>query len=130
MCDEWVIDRSLIFKPSGYEMCLNLELLSLELKYGGQHHGCNIIDRVQTKLNPSPLLAMTNLLLEAFARAKDLSEDLQNELAQYLLEDIENEMRWQQQLSQPQSSILDKLAAQALAASAAGKTHVMGFDEL
>lgn len=73
---------------------------------------------------------MTNLLTEAFSKAQDLPDYLQNELAQQLIEDIENEQQWQQQLSQPQPSKLEALAAKALSDSANGKTKVMGFDEL
>jgi hypothetical protein len=73
---------------------------------------------------------MTNLLTEAFSKAQDLPEYLQNELAEQLMEDIENEQQWQQQLSQPQPSKLEELAAKALSDSANGKTREIGFDEL
>ncbi len=55
---------------------------------------------------------------------------LQEELAKQLIEDIESELQWQETLSQPQSSILEELAAKALDDSQQGKTRVMGFDEL
>jgi hypothetical protein len=35
---------------------------------------------------------MTNLLTEAFRKAQDLPDYLQNELAQQLIEDVENEL--------------------------------------
>jgi hypothetical protein len=73
---------------------------------------------------------MTNLLTEAFKKAQNLPEDIQDELAKQLIEDIENEFQWQQTLSRPQNSILDELARQALNESSEGKTKVMGFDEL
>jgi len=73
---------------------------------------------------------MTNLLTEAFNKAQNLPEHLQNELAQKMIEDIESELQWQQTLSQPQSSSLDELARQALNDSWEGKTNDMGFDEL
>lgn len=73
---------------------------------------------------------MTNLLTEAFKKSQSLPDYLQDELAAQLIEDIENELQWQQQLSQPQNSLLDKLALQALNESRQGKTQVMGFDEL
>jgi hypothetical protein len=73
---------------------------------------------------------MTSLLALAFAKAQSLPEHLQNEIAHQLLEDIENELQWQQTLSQPQGSILDELARKALKDSLEGKTSVMGFDEL
>ena len=73
---------------------------------------------------------MTNLPTEAFSKAQDLPEYLQNELAQQLIEDIENEQKWQKQLSQPQPLKLEELAAKALIDSANGKTREIGFDEL
>ena len=73
---------------------------------------------------------MTSLLTEAFDRAKNLPAHLQDEIAEQLIEDIEEEMKWQQELAHPQSSILDDLATIALHESQQGKTKVMGFDEL
>ena len=73
---------------------------------------------------------MTSLLTEAFDRAKNLPDHLQDEIAEQLIEDIEEEMKWQQELSHPQSSLLDDLAAIALNESQQDKTKVMGFDEL
>jgi hypothetical protein len=73
---------------------------------------------------------MTNLLSEAFKKAQNLPAHLQDELAQQLLEDIENELKWQQVLSQPQSIKLEELAAKALNDSIKGKTKAIGFDEL
>lgn len=73
---------------------------------------------------------MTDLLTEAFNKAQNLPEHLQNELAQQVMEDIESELQWQDTLSQPQSSSLDELARQALNDSFEGKTKEMGFDEL
>jgi hypothetical protein len=73
---------------------------------------------------------MTNLLAEAFRKAQDLPDHLQDELAEQLIADIEEELNWQQELSQPQVSRLDDLATQALNDSLQGKTKLMGFDEL
>ncbi|MEY3869463.1 MAG: hypothetical protein ACRCT1_00260 [Microcoleaceae cyanobacterium] len=73
---------------------------------------------------------MTNLLIEAFQKSQSLPDYLQDELAQQLIEDIENELQWQQELSQHQSPLLERLALQALNDSQQGKTKVMGFDEL
>ena len=73
---------------------------------------------------------MNNLLTEAFNKAQNLPEHLQNELAQQLIEDIENELKWQQSLSQPQLSKLEELAAKALQDSIDGRTEQIGFDEL
>lgn len=57
---------------------------------------------------------MTDLLTQAFKKSQELPDYLQDELAQQLIEDIENELQWQQQLSQPQSILLEELAIQAL----------------
>jgi hypothetical protein len=73
---------------------------------------------------------MTSLLAEAFRKAQDLPEYWQNELAEQLIEDFENEVKWQQLLSQPQPPKLDELAAQAFSDAVNGATRVMGFDEL
>lgn len=73
---------------------------------------------------------MTDLLTQAFEKAQNLPVYLQNELAQQLIEDIENELRWQQTLSQPQNSKLEELATKALNDSLDGKTETIGFDEL
>lgn len=73
---------------------------------------------------------MTSLLTEAFKKAQDLPEHLQDEIAQQLIEDIESETQWQQSIVQPQPSFLDELAKQALQESLDGKTTVIGIDEL
>ncbi|MGK7887849.1 MAG: hypothetical protein AB4042_00845 [Leptolyngbyaceae cyanobacterium] len=73
---------------------------------------------------------MTALLAEAFKKAQTLPEHLQDEIAQQLLEDIESESQWQQTLTQPQPSLLDELARQALQESQDSKTTISGFDEL
>ena len=73
---------------------------------------------------------MTTLLTEAFRKAQDLPDYLQNELAEQLIEDVENEIKWQQPLSQTQSIKLDELAAKALSDSVNGRTREIGFEEL
>ena len=45
-------------------------------------------------------------------------------------DEIENELQWQQDLPLLQDSFFDELASQALNDSWAGKTKIMGFDEL
>ncbi len=73
---------------------------------------------------------MTTLLTEAFRKAQDLPDYLQNELAEQLIEDVENEIKWQQPLSQTQSIKMDELATKALSDSVNGRTREIGFDEL
>jgi hypothetical protein len=75
---------------------------------------------------------MTTLLAQVIEEAEKLSDIAQNELAQQFLDDITNELRWQQTLSKPDSrlSVLEAMADAALQESNAGKTFKMGFDEL
>jgi len=72
---------------------------------------------------------MTKLLTEAFEKASSLSEDLQNQIAQEILEEMAWEGRWDQTLADPQHK-LDRLAERAEKEYQAGKTKEMGFDEL
>ncbi|PIG90721.1 hypothetical protein [Gloeocapsopsis sp. IPPAS B-1203] len=73
---------------------------------------------------------MTELLTEAFKKAQNLPPHLQDELAEQLIEGIENELNWQQSLSHPQHSQLEELATKALNDSINGRTRQIGFDEL
>lgn len=72
---------------------------------------------------------MTKLLTEAFEKASSLSEDLQNQIAQEILEEMAWEGRWDQTLADSQDK-LDRLAEKAEKEYRAGKTKEMGFDEL
>ena len=74
---------------------------------------------------------MTELLEQAFKEAQKLSNSLQDELAQQLLEDIENELKWQESLSNPDIDIdiLQEMAQAALVEEQEGKTEAKGFGE-
>ncbi|MGB5592961.1 MAG: hypothetical protein WBM32_24345 [Crocosphaera sp.] len=74
---------------------------------------------------------MTELLEQAFKEAQKLSDSLQNELAQQLLEDIENELKWQESLSNSdvELGILEEMAQRALIEDREGKTEDKGFGE-
>ena len=74
---------------------------------------------------------MTKLLEQAFKKAQKLSNDLQDELAQQLLEDIENELKWQESLSDPDVDldVLEEMAQRALIEDREGKTEEKGFGE-
>ena len=74
---------------------------------------------------------MTTLLDQAFQAAQKLPIDLQDELAQQLLDDIQNELRWQETLSvsDVESNILTNMALVALAEDDAGETEDKGFGE-
>ncbi|MCE5231413.1 hypothetical protein LLG95_17695 [bacterium] len=72
---------------------------------------------------------MTKLLSEAFEKASALSEEMQNQLARELLEELEGEHRWDKTLADSHDA-LDRMADEAEKEFRAGKTKEMGFDEL
>ena len=72
---------------------------------------------------------MTTLLAELIKKIENLPPEIQDEIAKQILEDIENELRWQETLAQQQSKV-EKLAEKALEESKAGRTKKIGFDEL
>lgn len=72
---------------------------------------------------------MTKLLAEAFERASELPDELQDEFARQLLEELAREAKWDQTLAESADSI-DAMAEEALKEYRAGKTREMGFDEL
>lgn len=74
---------------------------------------------------------MTELLEQAFKKAQKLSNHLQDELAQQLLVDIENELKWQESLSDSdvELGILEEMAQRALIEDREGKTEEKGFGE-
>ncbi len=74
---------------------------------------------------------MTKLLQKAFSEAQKLSQDLQDELAQQLLADIENELKWQETLADPDANfdIIRQMAQEALQEDHEGKTEEKGFGD-
>lgn len=74
---------------------------------------------------------MTELLEQAFKKAQKLSNDLQDELAQQLLEDVENELKWQESLSDSdvELDVIEEMAQMALIEDREGKTEEKGFGE-
>ncbi|MHC4680554.1 MAG: hypothetical protein ACYTEK_17860 [Planctomycetota bacterium] len=72
---------------------------------------------------------MTKLLSDAFEKASQLPENLQDELARMLLDELTWEKRWDRTLARS-SSKLDEMAEDALKDHRAGRTKEMGFDEL
>lgn len=74
---------------------------------------------------------MTTLLEQAFKEAQKLPSQLQDEIAQQLLEDIKNELKWQETLSNPDIDlgILQQMAEAALREDDEGKTEAKGFGE-
>jgi hypothetical protein len=74
---------------------------------------------------------LSTLLSKAVQKAQELPEAIQDELAEQFIEDIENEIKWQETLSKPQDSlILKELAQKAITDSENGQTEEMGFDDL
>jgi len=72
---------------------------------------------------------MTDLLRQAFEKASALSDDLQNQLARQILEEMEAELRWDETLANTQDK-LDWLAEKAEREFRAGRTKPLGFDDL
>lgn len=72
---------------------------------------------------------MTALLSQAFNKAAELPETVQEQIAQQLLEDIEAELKWDQAFAKTQDQ-LAKLADKALQEIKAKRVKKMGFDEL
>lgn len=70
---------------------------------------------------------MTNLLSEVLNKASLLPQEIQNEIAQQLLQDIDSELKWQKESSLDK---LTNLADEAVRDSKESKTSYKGFDEL
>jgi len=65
---------------------------------------------------------MTELLEKAFTEASKLPPDDQNALADWLLRELESEIRWTERLSESQD-VLSVLAAEAIAENRAEQTQ-------
>lgn len=72
---------------------------------------------------------MTKLLAKAFQTASQLPENLQDELARQLIDELASEARWERPLTESASK-LDAMAEKALGDHHAGLTKEVGFDEL
>ena len=72
---------------------------------------------------------MTHALDTAIAKLTTLSADEQDRIAQWLLEELRDEERWARQFAASQNA-LSKLAAEARAERAAGKTMELDPDKL
>lgn len=71
------------------------------------------------------------LLEKAFQEAQKLSNDLQDEIAHQLLEDIQNELAWLETSANPDIDldVLQKMAQAALIEDQEGNTEEKGFGE-
>ncbi|MBZ0202082.1 MAG: hypothetical protein K8I03_03600 [Ignavibacteria bacterium] len=71
---------------------------------------------------------MTKLLSKAFEKASELSDDSQDLLAKRLLEEIEDELKWNRSFDDSKA-VLNSLAAKAIEQSKEHKTRKIGFDQ-
>jgi hypothetical protein len=72
---------------------------------------------------------MTELLEQAIARLKTLPTDRQDAIATLILEELEEEPRWDESFARS-PSLLAKLAAEAMAEYRAGKTQELNPETL
>ena len=72
---------------------------------------------------------MTQLLEKAFQEASKLSELEQNSLAQWLIDEILSEKKWEKAFAESED-ILDQLADEAIMEHAQGKTKPLDVDRL
>lgn len=72
---------------------------------------------------------MTKLLEQAFTKVSSLPDELQDTIAQNLIQEVEWESQWEDTLSANQESV-DDMALKALQEFKEGKTDMLGFDEL
>lgn len=72
---------------------------------------------------------MTQLLEKAFAEAAKLSPEEQDAFARWMLEELEDEQRWQKSFNSS-TDLLDHLADEALTDFRAGKTEELDPDQL
>jgi hypothetical protein len=72
---------------------------------------------------------MTRLLEEAFARVSELPEDAQDDVARWLLSELESEQRWAT-LLESSSGALTQLADEALAERERGETQELDPQKL
>jgi len=72
---------------------------------------------------------MTELLEQAIARLKNLPSDEQNAIAAMILEELEDDQRWDESFARS-PDLLANLAAEAMAEYRAGKTQALDPEAL
>ncbi len=72
---------------------------------------------------------MAKLLEEAFRKASQLPEAEQNAIAKWLLEELEDEKKWEREFSESED-VLDQLADEAFKEHRKGKTGPTDFGRL
>ena len=81
-------------------------------------------------LDLQPLVTtMTELLNQAVALIKNLPDNEQDAIATIILEELEDEMKWEQAFSDSQN-VLAELAAEAMTEYRAGKTQELDPEKL
>lgn len=74
---------------------------------------------------------MTQLMEQAFQKAKELSESDQEAIASLILQEIESEQRWDELFARPESAdLLSRMADKALAGIQAGRARKLDLNEL
>ncbi len=73
--------------------------------------------------------AMTRLLEKAFEKASELSEAEQDDFAEFILDELESERRWEQALEDSQDE-LERLADEALDEHEAGNSEELDSNRL
>ncbi len=74
---------------------------------------------------------MSQLMEQAFQKAKQLPESDQEAIASIILQEIEAERRWEELFSRPESAdLLSRMADEALAGIQAGRARRLDIDEL
>lgn len=72
---------------------------------------------------------MTKLLSQAFSKASELPDHLQDDLAREMLADLEGEQKWESTLAESHD-LLSHLASKAIEEDNASRTVAKGFDEI
>ncbi|MEA3359079.1 MAG: hypothetical protein U9R17_06700 [Thermodesulfobacteriota bacterium] len=72
---------------------------------------------------------MTQLLEKAFKKASKLPVMEQNVIAKWLIDELESETKWERLFAESED-ILEKLADEALAEHAQGKTKPLDIDKI
>jgi HEPN domain-containing protein len=73
---------------------------------------------------------MGKLLERAIEEARKLPEDEQEAIGERLLEEIEDDRRWDELFSRPLSPALERMAEEALEDYRAGRTELLDPDKL
>ena len=76
-----------------------------------------------------PVTTMTELLNQAVALIKNLPDNEQDAIATIILEELEDEMKWEQAFSDSQD-VLAELAAEAMTEYRAGTTQELDPEKL